>query len=132
MQTHKISYPNPSLFNDDKNISPRFNEQIKCLKFKPDKLNEKTVYFLKNVIFDVYKELNINLPYFLKDKNINCKYNLYNNLIKGKFLFFKSNGGIDKQKVIQMAKPFDKNKNFDSLSYNEIAIYLAEKTKINY
>ena len=132
MQTHKISYPNPSLFNDDKNISPRFNEQTKCLKFKPNKLNEKTVYFLKNAIFDVYKELNLNLPYFLKDKNENCKYNLYNNLIKGKFLFFKSNGGVSKHQLIKMAKPFDKNKNFDSLSYNEIAVYLAEKTKINY
>ncbi len=132
MQTHKISYPNPSLYNDDKNISPRFNEQIKCLKFKPDKLNEKTKYFLKNVIFDTYKELNLNLPYFLKDKNENCKYNLYNNLIKGKFLFFKQIGGINKQQLIKMSSPFDINKNLNDLSYNEIAVYLAQKTKINY
>ncbi len=132
MQTHKISYPNPSLFNDDKNISPRFNEQIKCLKFKPNKLNEKTVYFLKNVIFDTYKELNLNLPYFLKDKNINCKYNLYNNLIKGNFLFFDKHKGIDKSKLIKMLKPFKLAKDLNNLSYNELAINLTQKTKINY
>ncbi len=132
MQTHKISYPNPSIFNNGKNISPRFNEQTKCLKFKPNKLNKKTKDFLQNVIYDCYKELDYKLPYFLADLSPNSKYNLFSNLIKGKFLFFDNKKGIEKNVLIKMAKPFDKNKNFDTLTYNQLALYLAEKTKINY
>ena len=125
LHTKRVIFkPNSS---EDKYTSTRFNEQTKCLTFAKNSLNQKTEKFLKNTVLNCYNELNVSLPYFLKNKNYN-KFDLYYNVINQKTLFFNEKYGVTKEKLIEFCKPF----NIKEKYYDNMATELIKISKVNY
>lgn len=107
-------------------ITNKFNGQTRCLKFAKEKIDENTTSFLKNVYKSCYNELNLCLPYFLKNKHSN-KFDVYNNIVAGKSIILKENC-LSFARLKSMCRPFE----IKVGTYEEMASNLALKCKLNY
>lgn len=122
----KVVYPKYTINNQKKYISTRFNEQVKCLRFRPNKLNKNTIDFLKNAIVDCFAKAGICGVCFLKE---NSKYNLYHNIMKNNCLFFDEQQGVSYKKLVKMVSNIALEIDDD---YNKMAQKLIEHSKIKY
>ena len=125
LHTKRIIYmPDPS---QKKYTSTRFNTRTKCLRLCENRLDEKTVDFLKNTFLNCYKELNVNIPYFLKNNHY-IKFDLLYNVLNAKTLYFNEQFGVPKTKLIEFCKPFG----IEEKDYNQMALELVKKSRVNY
>lgn len=66
------------------------------LRYRLDCLTEETEEILRYSIINAFKNNRVPIPYFLKVKDDECSYNLYNNMKKYKTLLFVERIGIGK------------------------------------
>lgn len=66
------------------------------LRYRLDCLTEETEEFLRYSIINAFENSGVPKPYFLKVKDDECSYNLYNNMKKYKTLLFVERIGIGK------------------------------------
>ena len=87
-------------------------------------LNEETLYFFKNVITDAFVCQGLELPYYLKDKNINSGYNLYHNFTNNRCVTLSKKFGYPRKKLIKILSDFT-NENLNIYSYDKLcALYI--------
>ena len=126
-QTKRLVIKQEKLTSCNKNVCTSLIQSHKVLKQHLEIINSNTINFLKYCIFEIFEELNIDLPYFLKDKSINSKYNLYHNLLKNKSITLNEKFGIKKDKLINLLKTLDtkydvKNKTYKQLSQDFVIL----------
>ena len=82
-------------------------------------LNDETLYFFKNVITDAFVCQGLELPYYLKDKNINSGYNLYHNFTNNRCVTLSKKFGYPREKLIKILSGFT-NENLNIYSYDKL------------
>lgn len=74
------------------------------LRYRLDCLTEETEEILRYSIINAFKNNRVPIPYFLKVKDDECSYNLYNNMKKYKTLLFVERIGIGKDTLKNMCE----------------------------
>lgn len=74
------------------------------LRYRLDCLTEETEEFLRYSIINAFENSGVQKPYFLKVKDDECSYNLYNNMKKYKTLLFVERIGIGKDTLKNMCE----------------------------
>lgn len=74
------------------------------LRYRLDCLTEETEEFLRYSIINAFENNGVPIPYFLKVKDDECSYNLYNNMKKYKTLLFVERIGIGKDTLKNMCE----------------------------
>lgn len=89
------------------------------LRYRTSSLTPETKTFLDNVIVDAFDNNGISLPYFMKAKQKESTYNLFNNMEKYRTLLFVEEIGISAPTLEKMCKQIgitvDGTKKYDGL-----------------
>lgn len=97
-------------------------------------LHEDTKIFLENIIIECFNDLNINIPYFLKNNGKNA-YSLYYNMLKNKTLLFEPHIGYSETALFNLCEKID-IPTYDSLGnkrgYGTLVRDYLIKTKVGY
>jgi len=72
------------------------------LRYYVDRLTPATKAFLENMVRDGFTRAGIDIPYYLKGKEDENPYNLYNNLVKKRTLLFVEGIGISRETLETM------------------------------
>lgn len=79
------------------------------LRYYVNKLTPDTEAFLKNMVKEGFTRAGIDIPYYLKGKEDENPYNLYNNLVKKRTLLFVEGIGISKETLEKMCDEVEVN-----------------------
>lgn len=77
------------------------------LRYYVDKLTPDTEAFLKNMVKEGFSRTGMDIPYYLKGKEDENSYNLYNNLVKKRTLLFVEGIGISKETLETLCDEVD-------------------------
>lgn len=99
-------------------------------------IDRSTEEFLKNMIEDVFKEMKIDLPYFMKHRSDTaCGYNLYDNLRKNKTLLLVQDLGYSYDSLCKLCEQINietNSKNGDTRDYDKLVREYLIKVKVGY
>lgn len=102
-----------------KGIVANYNE----LRYYIDNLEENTEEFFKNIFFNIMNDLNINIPYFLKNSNNEESiYNIFSSLKRNRSMIFEKNIGIKRKDLIKNIHKLDKTYQPGNKNYNIIVV----------
>lgn len=123
--SRRFVFQNKSVINGLQLVSLNYTQDKHLMRKNISKIEQNSLLFYKNSILNIFNELNIPIPYYLKDNNEFSGYSLYGNLLKNRTIVIHPKIGLNKQallRIIQKIEPEKLTTDYSKLEKNMIEI----------
>lgn len=129
LKTRRLVFRKFSILEGTQIISLNYPQNRNVIIKNLSKISSDGLKFYKNEIKNIFNELNLPVPYYLKNKNENSGYCLYANLIKKRTVLLHPKIGLSKNKILDISKKIGLNTENNDTNLEKKLIYELKNKK---